>query len=327
MQEARFYDRIDAETVQCSLCPHRCRISEGKRGRCRARLCRGGTLYAATYGEAASLAMDPIEKKPLYHFHPRAAILSIGTNGCNLRCQWCQNWHLSDCQASVRDAAPEQIVSLAKQHNSVGIAYTYNEPLVWYEYVQDCAMLAREAGLANVLVTNGSINPEPLAELLPLIDALNIDLKSIEDDDYKQHCKGRLAPVQDSIREANKVCHVEVTNLIVTGVNDNQDHLARLVDFVASVDKTIPLHFSRYSPNFNFSSPATPPQALKLAHDLGSAKLDYVYLGNVLMRGSSDTKCPGCGALLISRSGYQTQVLGVKDGKCAKCATEPNIVW
>ena len=326
-QEARYYEALPDRKVACRLCPRECTIAPGRTGFCGIRSNVDGALRADLYGKVAAVQMDPIEKKPLYHFHPGADILSIGTNGCNFRCEWCQNWHLSDGRASTRDASPQEIVAMARQRDSMGIAYTYNEPLVWYEHVHDCCRLAHDAGLVNVFVTNGFINPEPLAELLPLADAMNIDLKSMRDDDYKRYSKGRLAPVQHTIREASKVCHVEVTNLIVTGVNDTREHISALVEFVASVDKAIPLHFSRYFPNFKFDNPPTAEETIQLAYELGTAELDYVYVGNIHLAHTSDTLCPSCGNLLISRSGYQTLIVDVRDRKCGKCGFEPNIVW
>ena len=327
LKEALHCEPLAEGKVACHLCPQECKIAPGNVGFCGVRRNVDGVLCAELYGQVAAVQMDPIEKKPLYHFHPGAAILSIGNNGCNLRCQWCQNWHLSNGHASTRDAAPAEVVALAQEHGSIGIAYTYNEPLVGFEYVLDCSRLAAEAGLVNVLVTNGYANAQPLAELLPHVDALNVDLKSIKDEDYRRYAKGRLAPVQHTIREAAKCCHLEVTNLVVTGVNDSRDDLVALVEFVASVDRSIPLHFSRYFPNFNFDAPATSESTMRLAYEIGCEALDYVYVGNIALSGASDTRCPGCGRVLIERSGYSTRVVGTANRVCSKCGATPNIVW
>ncbi len=327
MHEARYYEKLDTGKVACHLCPQECKIAPGKTGFCGVRRNVDGVLDATTYGQVAAVQMDPIEKKPLYHFKPGSNILSIGANGCNLRCEWCQNWHLSDGRASMQAASPEQLVAAARQHDSCGIAYTYNEPLVGFEFLMDCAALAKDAGLANVLVTNGFVSPEPLAELLPFADAMNIDLKAIEDDVYKLHAKGRLAPVQHTIREASQACHVEVTNLIVTGVNDSREQITALVDFVASVDPTMPLHFSRYHPQFKFTAPATSEATLRTAYEIGCEKLHYVFLGNVALPGTSDTICPKCGHKLIERSGYHTRITGIDGRTCAVCGFAPAIVW
>jgi len=327
MHEARYYEKLDAGKVACHLCPQECKLAPGKTGFCGVRRNVGGVLDATTYGQVAAAQMDPIEKKPLYHFKPGSSILSIGANGCNFRCEWCQNWHLSDGRASMQPASPEQLVAAAQQHGSCGIAYTYNEPLVGFEFLMDCATLARDAGLCNVLVTNGFINPEPLGELLPFVDAMNIDLKAIDDDVYKRYAKGRLAPVQHTIREASQACHVEVTNLLVTGVNDTREQIAALVDFVASVDETMPLHFSRYHPQFKFTAPATSEATLRMAFEIGSEKLHHVFLGNIALAGTSDTICPKCGQKLIERSGYSTRITGIVDRACTACGFAPAIVW
>ncbi len=326
-REARYYERLDDGKVACRLCPHECVIAPGRAGFCTQRRNEGGTLAAAAYGQVAAVQMDPIEKKPLYHFKPGSSILSIGANGCNFRCEWCQNWHLSESQAATQPASPQALVTTAQRRGSCGIAYTYNEPLINFEFLMDCAALAREAGLANVLVTNGSINPEPLAELLPLVDAMNIDLKSMDEAVYRRYIKGDLATVQHTIREAARACHVEVTNLVVPGVNDSQEQIAALIDFVAEVDRSTPLHFSRYHPQFKFHAPPTPERTLRMAYEMASEKLDYVFLGNIALPGTSDTRCPKCGRTLIERTGYFIRVVGLADQACAGCGFQPNIVW
>ena len=327
MQEARFYDRIDAETVQCSLCPHRCRISEGKRGRCRARLCRGGTLYAATYGEAASLAMDPIEKKPLYHFYPGKSILSIGSYGCNFACPWCQNSGISQEIVSTRHIEPAQLVAEARSGGSVGIAYTYNEPLIQAEFVIDAARLAHQAGLVNVLVTNGFINPEPLAEIIPFVDAANLDLKSIRDDVYSSSCGGAIAPVLDTAKTLAREVHLEVTNLIITGLNDGDADLADLADWVAQhLGRETPVHLSRYFPHYRYAQPATSVRRMETAREIFADRLDYVYLGNMAHPEAGDTRCRSCDALLVTRRGYSIRFEGLSGDSCAACGAQNNFV-
>lgn len=310
----------DGDAVRCELCPHRCRISEGKAGICRVRENRGGNLYALTYGMVAAAAMDPIEKKPLYHFHPGAAILSIGSVGCNFRCGFCQNYHLVLGQASLGPAGIPALVQTAREAGSVGIAYTYNEPLIWFEFVMDCAMAFRKAGMVNVLVTNGFIYPEPLSELLPLVDAMNIDLKSMDPEFYRKNCGGTLDPVLDTIRTAARSVHVEVTSLLVTGENDSDGAIRQVVDFVAATDPEIPLHFSRYFPHHRFTAPPTPPDRLESAFRIAREKLPYVYVGNYHLPGSEDTKCPGCGAVAVRRKGYSASAEGLLGNRCASCA-------
>jgi len=326
LHEARYYRSEDDGSVVCELCPQNCHIATGKEGLCRIRGNRDGTLVPLTYGRIVAAHMDPIEKKPLYHFLPGEDILSIGTAGCNLRCAFCQNWQLVEGAIPSSFTSPEQIVAEARRLGSAGIAYTYNEPGIWFEYLTDCARCAREAGLKNVLVTNGFMNPKPWAEICGVADAMNIDLKSMDPDFYKRLCKGNLEPVLDNIRTAAAACHVEVTNLIVTGENDTHELISQLVDFVASVRDTIPLHFSRYFPHRQFTAPPTPPETLEWAVATARTRLKYVYAGNINLSDTSDTVCPSCGAHVIRRSGYRTDTGGLRDGTCAACGRELEIV-
>jgi pyruvate formate lyase activating enzyme len=305
--------------VRCGLCPHRCRIADGNRGICRVRENRGGTLYALTYARLAAVHMDPIEKKPLYHFRPGSEILSVGTVGCNFRCGFCQNFHLVTGDAPLTPVPVPDLVRAAANSGSVGIAYTYNEPLVGFEYVAECAKEIRAAGMSNVLVTNGYILPEPLEELLSFVDALNIDLKSMDPDFYRKICGGKLEPVLDTIRTCARRSHVEVTNLLVTGINDSDDAIRKVVDFVAAVNPEIPLHFSRYFPQHLFTSPPTPPERLEAAWRIGREKLAYVYVGNFHLPGGEDTRCPKCGAVVVRRVGYKTTAVGLTGDRCAAC--------
>lgn len=270
--------------------------------------------------------MDPIEKKPLYHFYPGRQILSLGAIGCNLSCQFCQNYHLVEGKVPLDNLTPEQAVRLAREDNSVGIAYTYNEPLIWFEYVLDTARIAREEGLKNVLVTNGLINPKPLEELLPFIDAMNIDLKSIRDEFYRRLCGGFRDPVLKNIERSNQACHIELTNLLITGTNDSTEEIRELIDYVASLDRDIPLHFSRYFPHYQLSMPSTPVDKLMEAYELAKEKLNYVYLGNLWSAEGGNTYCPKCKALLIQREGYSTRIIDLKGRRCQKCGGEVKIV-
>ncbi len=251
-REAAFYEKQGSGSVRCLLCPHQCVINEGKHGICGARKNSGGVLVSEIYGRCTAMAMDPIEKKPLYHFHPGTAILSIGTKGCNMKCPYCQNWHISqDMAARTSYYSSADIVRAARTEGSVGIAYTYSEPIIWYEYVHDTAMLAREQGLLNVMVTNGFINREPLEKLLQCIDAMNIDLKTFREDTMKKVQKARLADVLATIRLVHeRGCHIELTTLVVTGINDNMAEMRDIIEFIASVDRAIPWHISRYYPNY-----------------------------------------------------------------------------
>jgi pyruvate formate lyase activating enzyme len=310
----------EADAVRCELCPHRCRIADGKRGICRVRENRGGTLFALTYGRVAAVQLDPIEKKPLFHFHPGKQILSVGSVGCNFRCGFCQNWHLVVGEASLSPVGIPELVRDARESGAVGIAYTYNEPLIGFEFVWDCAREFRKAGMTNVLVTNGYVSPEPLAELLPMVDAMNIDLKSMDPEFYRKACGGTLAPVLDTVRAASQRVHVEITALLVTGENDSDEAIRNVVDFVAGTDPEIPLHFSRYFPKHRFTAPPTPPARLEAAYRIGREKLSYVYVGNYHLAGSEDTLCPHCGATAVRRLGYRATVVGLTGDRCASCA-------
>ena len=313
--------------MACRLCPHQCTIADGRAGRCHVRRNERGTLKATTYERVAAVAMDPIEKKPLYHFHPGSSILSLGQAGCTLGCEFCQNWHLLSPQVPQHRLTPQDAVRLARQQGSVGIAYTYNEPYVGFEYVLATSGEARAAGLKNVLVTNGYYMPEPFAELAPLTDAMNIDLKSIRDEFYKKYCHGELAPVQRTIETAvQKGIHVELTNLLVTGLNDSEADITGLVDYVAGVGRDVPLHFSRYFPAHKMDLPPTPTASLRMAYQIGRQKLSYVYVGNVIGMEGSDSVCPACGAVLIQRSGYAIGVCELKGNRCGRCGAELNFI-
>ena len=325
--EAKYYEKLDGGKVECHLCPHECDIGDGRRGYCGVRRNEGGTLVATTYGLEASAALDPIEKKPLYHFHPGTAIYSIGQAGCTFHCEFCQNWQLLNPDVPQGSLPPEAAVQKAKKAECVGIAYTYNEPYVGFEYVLDTARLAREAGLKNVLVTNGYYMPEPFAELAPLVDAMNIDLKSIREEFYKQYSRGELRPVQRTIEDAvQRGIMVELTNLLIPDANDSEEELRDLVDYVAGLDKKIPLHFSRYHPAYKLDLPPTPASSLERAYRIASEKLDYVYLGNVSGMQGSDTNCPQCGAVAVRRTGYSTRVVGLEGSSCKACGAALNFV-
>lgn len=332
MREAKYYEVHGDEGIGCRLCPKCCVIRPGHAGFCRVRQNHGGRLYAAGFGRVTSYGLDPIEKKPLYHFWPGSFILSFGAVGCNLRCRFCQNWTTVHGNPETLEITPQEAVSLALEAKgrgvpNAGIAYTYSEPLVWYEFVLETARLAKVAGLKNVLVTNGYINQAPLRELLDYIDAMNIDIKGFTEDYYRNYCAGGLAPVLRTVeiaRERN--CHVELTNLLVTGLNDSPAEIQELTDWAAALDSEIPLHFSRYFPNFEMDLPATPPATLRLAESIAKAKLPYVYIGNAPELGKQNTYCPSCGNLLINRTGYQTELTGLQGKKCHKCGNSISII-
>lgn len=325
MQEALYYRRLQENRVHCLLCPQGCRIADGRSGMCRMRQNREGRLYAANYGQVSAAALDPMEKKPLYHFYPGSLIFSLGTLGCNLRCGFCQNWHIAQTDsAPARYLSPQQVVQQARalrerEASMVGLAYTYSEPLMWYEFVLDTARLAREAGLKNVLVTNGYINRQPLQELLPYIDAMNIDLKGATDEFYRRHCAGRLEPVQETIRLAAQSCHVEVTTLLIGGENDSPEQVEQLARFLAGINRRLPWHLSRYFPNYQFDLPPTPLESLQRARQVAREYLDFVYTGNAPELDSGNTLCPRCGRTVIKRHGYLVDGSGLEGGSCRYC--------
>lgn len=328
MKEAQSYEKREDGRVACLLCPHGCTIKDGSFGVCNVRKNVGGTLQATTYSEVTSVCLDPIEKKPLYHFHPGTNILSIGTNGCSFACPFCQNWEISQSRCPTSTLTPEQLVPMAQKHDSIGVAYTYNEPLVWFEYLIDAMPKVREKQLKNVLVTNGYINPEPLERLLAYVDAMNIDIKSIEESFYKKLCKAKLQPVLDTCVRARKTCHIEITNLVIPEENDREANFEVLGKWMAdNLGDDTPLHLSAYYPRYRFKAPPTPVGTLQRAWEITSKYLKYVYLGNVYTKEGRDSACSSCGAVLVERLGYSIRVAGLTfDGRCSKCHASNNFV-
>ncbi len=326
-RECLYYGVTDGR-LQCRLCGHRCVIEDGETGRCHVRRRQGDKLIALTYGEVTAVNLDPIEKKPLYHFHPGSYVLSLGSWGCNLRCDFCQNWTISQHQVPTSALAPRKAVQLAQAaQNNVGIAYTYNEPFMWYEYVLDTSRLVREAGLKNILVTNGIIEQEPLRELLPLIDALNIDVKSMSDEFYRRLCGGRAIWPRKTAEICAGSAHVEITNLVIPGENDSDEDLRGLVDWVAeSLGPQTPVHFSRYRPDHKMTTPPTPPDTLRRAYAMARERLSFVYLGNILLDVGQDTLCPSCHGVVVRRSGFALGEASMADGRCGRCGADVGIV-
>lgn len=286
--ECRYYQRLDDGAVECLLCPHHCHIATGKTGRCHSRLNHDGVLVSEVYAKPCSLAIDPIEKKPLYHFHPGTTCLSLACTGCNFRCLNCQNHEISQVSpddVDHYDLTPEQIVSLCLKYQCPGIAYTYTEPLTYIEYVTDTARLAHEKGLWNILVTAGYVCQEPLADLLPYLDAANIDLKSFSDEIYKHVSGGHLQPVLDTILAMKEAgVWVELTNLVIPGVNDNMAMIRQMCRWLVSNGLAeAPLHFSRFFPRYKMQDvPPTPVQTLQAAKQIAlEVGIRHVYLGNV----------------------------------------------
>ncbi|MDD5719243.1 MAG: AmmeMemoRadiSam system radical SAM enzyme [Candidatus Krumholzibacteria bacterium] len=327
MIAAAYWQALDDRRVACLLCPVGCTLRPGQDGPCGTRGNRDGAMVALQYGKVVAAGLDPMEKKPLFHFLPGRPILSVAAMGCNLHCAFCQNWQLSQTRdGRAQDLSPQAVVRLAQQQRSTGIAYTYSEPLVWFEFVRDTARLARAAGLVNVVVSNGYLNPQPLAELLPLLDAANIDLKSSDDRFYREVCQGRLAPVLATLAAIYTAgVHLEVTHLVIPGYNDSDEQLARLRDLVADVSPEIPLHLSAYHPDYRFDAPATPPDTLLRAARICAETLRYVYVGNVALDDWQDTRCPSCGEVVIERDGYRT-VCRLTTPACPACGRAVPIV-
>lgn len=326
MKESLYYEKLKDDKVRCDLCFHKCILKPGQMGLCMGRKNIDGTLYSTNYGKTTSLGMDPIEKKPLFHFHPGRDILSIAPNGCNLQCPFCQNAEISLNKISTRDITPQDLLALCEKYNSIGVAYTYSEPLIWYEFLLDAGKAIKDAGLKNVLVTNGVIEEEPFRSLIPLIDALNIDLKSIREDFYTKVVKGDLRYVLKTIEIAHETSLVELTNLLITDVNDSDEDIEDLIDWVYNLDPSTPLHFSRYFPHYKMNNPPTPKERLEFAYNKAKEKLNHVYVGNIHIPETTNTYCPNCNNLLIERGGfYGAKIVGLDGKKCNKCGQKINI--
>lgn len=325
MHEARYYTKLPGERIRCELCPHRCILSDSKTGVCKVRTNHHGSLYSDNYGRLVSVSMDPVEKKPLYHFFPGEKILSIGSVGCNMHCRNCQNEQISQCigirpeqlQAySVRD-----ITGRLEAADVQLLAFTYNEPVVWFEYMYDVALAAREAGKTCVMVTNGYICQEPLKEILPLISAFNVDLKSYSDAFYRKVTGAKLQPVMETletVKASGK--HLEITYLVIPGMNDDPEEFGKLVEKIGTeLGKEQVLHLSRYFPHYRMDLPPTPLSTLEALMQIAHEKFDYVYTGNTGPEFDSNTYCPKCGSLLIERNYYNTRIVGMTGAYCDHC--------
>jgi len=325
VHKALYYDKENSK-IHCRLCPRNCLLQEGQTGTCGVRTVEQGELYTANYGKLAAANWDPVEKKPLYHFHPGRPILSLGTFGCNFLCSFCQNWSLARGNPSqaADTVEPEDVLAMLDKAGGpekvLGVAYTYNEPVIWYEFVFDTARLLNEKGYSNVLVTNGYIQKEPLQDLLPYIDAMNIDVKAFSDHFYREYCRGSRKPVIETVEAAVKECHIEITCLLIPTLNDREEEQEALVSWLGSLSPDIVLHYSRYFPQYKMDLPATPVKVMEEAKKRAEKHLNYVYLGNVNLPGSADTNCPYCGNLLVNRSGYQAEITGLTgDSRCNNC--------
>jgi len=336
VKEALLYKKLKGDRAHCALCAHRCIIEPGQRGICAVRENRGGTLYTLVYNKVISRNVDPIEKKPLFHFLPGSNSLSIATVGCNFRCEHCQNYEISqypierpEVMIPGEDTTPEEIVEAALKSGSESISYTYTEPTIFLELALDCAKLAHSKGIKNVFVSNGFMTPESVRLIAPYLDANNIDLKG-DAGFYKNICSARLEPVKKTIRLMKELgVWVECTTLIIPGHNDSDAVLKDIAGFLASVDPGIPWHVSQFYPTYKMlDRPRTPVKTLRHARQLGlEAGLRYVYEGNVPGEGGENTYCPSCNELLIERYGYRIEGYRLSNGACQSCGTPLEGVW
>ncbi|MBL7148055.1 MAG: AmmeMemoRadiSam system radical SAM enzyme [Nanoarchaeota archaeon] len=332
MKEALFYKK-EGDSIKCQLCPRNCIIKENKRGWCGVRKNTKGKLYSLVYNKPCAMHVDSIEKKPLYHFLPGSKAFSIGTVGCNLGCEFCQNYNIARAlpeEHDFQEVKPEEVVDLAIKNNCKSIAYTYNDFTVFYEYTLDISKLAKKNNIKNVIVSNGFINEKPLKELCKYIDAANIDLKAFNDNFYKKYCNAFLSPVLDSLKilKENKVW-LEITNLVIPGLNDNPKDFEKMCTWIKNeLGKQVPLHLSRFYPHYklDYIQP-TSIQILKKLSKIAKEHLDYVYIGNILTDKDENTYCEKCQALLIEREGFDILKNNLKEEKCEDCKKVIPGIW
>lgn len=331
MKEALFYEKLDESTVRCLLCPHNCKINESKRGICAVRKNKNGVLYSLVYGKVVARSIDPIEKKPAFHFYPGSTSFSIATVGCNFRCKNCQNSDISQMPKDKKgrivgeDISPQEIVATAKHYKCRSISYTYVEPTIFFEYAYDAAKLAHGEGISNVFVSNGYTSEEAIRTIAPYLDAINIDLKGFSEELYHKNCGGHLQPVLDAIKLYKSLgVWVEVTTLVIPTLNDTKDDFRGIAEFIKSVGVDIPWHISQFYPAYKLTDlPPTPVTTLHEARDIGfEVGLRYVYEGNVPGEGGENTHCYNCGTLLIRRYGFQILENNMSDSKCPNCGAE-----
>jgi len=316
-----------SDKLECQLCPHYCKLSKDKTGICGVRKNTGNKIELTTYNVLSAYSVDPVEKKPLYHFFPGSNILSIGSYGCNMRCDFCQNYNISQNipESIVPGATINRIIKDAlSTDNNIGIAFTYNEPSIWFEYIRDVSKIANKEGLFTVLVSNGYVNSEPLEEIIKFIDAFNIDLKAFNNTFYRKLAGAELEPVKSSLKQiADSEKHLEVTTLIIPGQNDDEKEMALQTEWMAEeLGPDTPFHLSRYFPTYKRDNPPTPEDSLKKLFEIASKNLNYVYMGNTSSHEGQNTSCPICGTVVTTRLGYKTRVVNIdSEGKCNTCGT------
>jgi pyruvate formate lyase activating enzyme len=319
---------ITGDKIQCILCPHNCIIGEGRTGICGVRQNNSGIIELLTYGVISGYALDPVEKKPLYHFYPGTNILSIGSYGCNMRCDFCQNYSISQRTTAgfATKTEPEKIIKSAQSSlNNIGIAFTYNEPVIWFEFIRDVALKAKKKGLRTVMVSNGYVNKEPLEEIISFTDAFNIDLKAFNNDFYRQLTGADIEPVKNALKQiAKSGKHLEITSLIIPGQNDNENEMAMQSEWIAGeLGRDIPFHLSRYFPMYKREDPSTPQTTLTRLAETASKNLRYIYVGNMVSESGQNTKCPNCGKVVTKRTGYNIKIQNLdQKGNCTGCGTQ-----
>jgi pyruvate formate lyase activating enzyme len=337
MHEAKFYKKISGTTLQCQLCNHFCAIKDGEKGFCRARENRGGKLYSLVYGYPVAINIDPVEKKPLFHFMPGSLSYSLGTLGCNFRCKNCQNWdisqeeNISKKERSMEYFSPEKIVEEALGNECQSIAYTYNEPTIWTEYALDIMKLATKNNLKNIWVSNGFMADACLDAITPYLDAINIDIKSFDDEFYKENCAARLKPVLENCEKIKrKNIHLEITTLIIPTLSDDIEILKKIAEFIAvKLGDDTPWHISKFSPEISWRLrrlPATEEEVIYKAYEVGKeAGLKYIYAGNLPGDQKENTYCPNCGEIAIRRLGYEIERFD-NNGRCPQCDKDLDII-
>lgn len=327
MKKALYFEKLESSIVKCTLCPNYCMIGEEEHGICNVRINHKGVLYSELFEKVASFGFDPIEKKPLYHFYPGSRILSIGVLGCNLKCKFCQNYRISQISAedyeNTKLYTADHIVRISvESRGNIGIAFTYNEPSTFYEYMIDVSEVAKKFGLKTVMVTNGYINRQPLSDLLPLIDAFNVDIKAFSEGFYKKITQSHLAPVKKAIKTISQSkSHLELTNLVIPGLNDDLNEFEEMVKWIAAEtgEKTV-LHISRYFPSYQLQIEATPVNTMLDLYEIARKHLKFVYLGNIVDKTHETTYCDQCNSALITRDVYNTEIVGLdKHGNCTHC--------
>jgi len=332
--EARFYEKLPDREIKCNLCPRFCHLGDKERGYCGVRENDGGIYYSLVYGKVCALNVDPIEKKPFFHFLPGTQALSLATAGCNVNCKFCQNWQISQVrpeQVEAVDLSPQAVALAAENNSCPSVAYTYTEPVIFFEYMVDTSIAARKKGIRNVVVTGGHINPEPLEALIKVVDAIKVDLKSFSEAFYKDYVRGELKPVLEAIKLINqRKTWLEIVYLVIPTLNDQESMIRQMCRWlIKEVGEDVPLHFSRFHPMYLLKNlPPTPVSTLEKLHAVAREEgLRYVYIGNVPGHKAESTYCPFCGQLLIERIGYKVERFELRNGRCRFCQAVIPGIW